>query len=96
MAKAKGVQTKDFAELVKHPAILAAVDSAVKARNNELSNFETIKKYQVLDKDFTIENNELTPTMKIRRKVVTERYKAILDSFYDAEDIALESVASKN
>jgi long-chain acyl-CoA synthetase len=96
LAKARGIPTKDYAELVKHPVLLAAVDAAVKARNNELSNFETIKKYQVLDKDFTIENNELTPTMKIRRKVVTERYKAILDSFYDAEDIALESVASKN
>jgi long-chain acyl-CoA synthetase len=96
MAKARAIQNKDYAELCKNPAILAAVDAAVQARNNELSNYEKIKKYQVLDKDFTIENNELTPTMKIRRKVVTERYKAVLDSFYDAEDIALESVASKN
>jgi long-chain acyl-CoA synthetase len=96
LAKAKGIQSKDYSELCKNQVILAAVDAAVQARNNELSNFEKIKKYQILDKDFTIENNELTPTMKIRRKVVTERYKAVLDGFYDAEDVALESVASKN
>jgi long-chain acyl-CoA synthetase len=96
IAKSRGIQSKDYAELVKNPVIAAAVDAAVQARNRELSNFETIKKYQVLDKDFTIENNELTPTMKVRRKVVTERYKAILDSFYEDEDLALERVASKN
>jgi len=96
LAKAKGIQSKDYSELCKNQVILAAVDAAVQARNSELSNFEKIKKYQILDKDFTIENNELTPTMKIRRKVVTERYKAVLDGFYDAEDVALESVASKN
>jgi len=95
LARSRGIQIKDYKELSQHPVILAAVDAIVASRNSELANFEQVKKYRVLDRDFTIEDNELTPTMKIRRKIVTERYKDILDSFYDAEDVAVESVASK-
>jgi long-chain acyl-CoA synthetase len=93
LARSRGIAVKDYLELIKHPAILAAVDAIVAAKNSELANFEMVKKFKILENDFTIENNELTPTMKVRRKIVTERYKEILDSFYDVEDVALESIA---
>ena len=64
----------------------AAVESEIKksidALNAELPPYETIKKYAVLDHDFTQESGELTPTLKVKRKVVTEKYRAILDAFY--------------
>ena len=58
------------------------IKKAVDALNAELPSYETIKKYAVLDQDFTQESGELTPTLKVKRKVVTEKYRAILDAFY--------------
>src|SRR5262249_41341371 len=58
------------------------IQQAVDALNAELPSYETIKKFAVLDKDFTQETGELTPTLKVKRKVVTEKYKAVLDAFY--------------
>jgi long-chain acyl-CoA synthetase len=69
------------------PEVRQEVDDAVRRINERLASFEQIKKYIVLDEDFSIENNELTPTMKMRRKIITEKYKSLLDSLYDVEDL---------
>ncbi len=54
--------------------------------NAKLSSFESVKKFAILPKDFTIEGGELTPTLKVKRKVVTEQHRAMLDAFYDGKD----------
>ncbi|MEM6732110.1 MAG: hypothetical protein AAF658_11175 [Myxococcota bacterium] len=51
--------------------------------NSELASFESIKKYKVLEHDFSVETGELTPKLSVKRKVVGERYKEIFDGFYD-------------
>ena len=48
----------------------------------ELNRWETIKKWTLLDHDLTVECGELTPSMKVKRAVVAERNKEVLDSFY--------------
>src|SRR5581483_5248168 len=73
----------DYAELVKAPAVRAAVEQAVRTLNASLPPYETIKKYEILSKDFSQETGELTPTLKVKRKLVSERHKALLDAFYD-------------
>jgi long-chain acyl-CoA synthetase len=62
--------------------VRARVQSEVDAVNARLSSFETVKKFAILDKDFSIEGGELTPTLKVKRKVVSDRYKGTLDALY--------------
>jgi long-chain acyl-CoA synthetase len=89
-ASANGIESKDLGELSRNQMVRANIDDLVNAQNEHLAQFEKIKKYTILPTDFSAENNELTPTFKVKRKVVTEKYKHILDSMYDAEDIQLE------
>ena len=61
----------------------ARLQTEIDAANAKLSSFESIKKFAILPKDFTIEGGELTPTLKVKRKVVTEQHRSLLDRFYD-------------
>ncbi len=72
-----------LAELSVDPAVLAGVAGAVAALNEELASYETLKKHAVLPYDFSQEGGELTPSMKVKRRIVEERHAAILDAFYD-------------
>ncbi len=85
-AKTHNVAYTDYADLTNHPQVLKVVDELIALHNEDLASFEKIRKFKILENDFSIESDELTPTMKIKRKVVTAKYKQILDSFYDAED----------
>jgi long-chain acyl-CoA synthetase len=50
--------------------------------NARVSSTEAIKRFAILDRDLSIEADEITPTMKIKRKVVTERYRDIIEALY--------------
>jgi long-chain acyl-CoA synthetase len=54
----------------------------IAALNESLAHHEQIKKFEMIEKDFTIDGGELTPTMKVRRKVIEQKYKAQIDSMY--------------
>jgi long-chain acyl-CoA synthetase len=60
----------------------ARIQQAIDALNAKQASYATVKKFAILEKDFTQESGELTPTLKVKRKVVTQRNKALLDSFY--------------
>jgi long-chain acyl-CoA synthetase len=68
--------------LHEHPKVKARIQQAVDAMNAKQASYATIKKFVILENDFTQERGELTPTLKVKRKVVTERYKKLLDSLY--------------
>jgi long-chain acyl-CoA synthetase len=70
------------AELVAHPELRAQVDRDVQAANSRLASFETIKAWHLIDHEPTVETGELTPSLKVRRDVLTERYRAVLDELY--------------
>jgi len=59
-----------------------AVQSAVARVNKQLAEFERIRRFKILDRDFSIERGELTPTMKIRRAQVLENYRELVNQLY--------------
>jgi long-chain acyl-CoA synthetase len=69
-------------ELVSRPDVVALYQEIVDALNRELAQFERIKKIALLPAEFTIESGELTPTMKIRRKVIEEKWRQVIERLY--------------
>ena len=68
--------------LVKREDVLALYAEVVDALNQELSQFERIKKIRLLPREFTIASGELTPTMKVKRKVVEDTWRADIEALY--------------
>ncbi len=62
------------------------VQKAVDAVNSGLAHHEQLKKFELVEQDFTIEGGELTPTMKVRRRVVEKKYQALIESIYATGD----------
>jgi len=81
-AREQGVLTSDPAALVKHPRVVERVGRTVEEKNSQLQSYAKIKKFAVLPGDFTQESGELTPTLKVKRKVVAEKYKKELEALY--------------
>jgi long-chain acyl-CoA synthetase len=69
-------------ELHQDPKLRARIQQAVDALNARQASYSSIKKFAVLPRDFTQETGELTPTLKVKRKVVTQKHKDLLDGFY--------------
>ena len=81
-AAERGLKGKSYAELTQLPEVHEMVDGYVKQLNSELNRWETIKKWSLLDHDLSVERGELTPSLKVKRSVVAERNKEVLDGFY--------------
>jgi long-chain acyl-CoA synthetase len=79
---AKHHLTGDYTALVHTPEVTAAVKGAVDRTNAGFARWEQIKKFAVLDAEITVETNELTPSLKLRRKPVIERNAELIDSLY--------------
>jgi long-chain acyl-CoA synthetase len=80
-AKENGV-AGDYAQIVASPECKAMVAGYVDQLNSQLNRWETIKKWELLDHDLTVESGELTPSMKVKRMVVEENYQDTIDAFY--------------
>ena len=78
----QGIPDRDIEALAKHPQVLQLMRERVDEVNRGLASFEQVKKFAVLETDFSQETGELTPTLKVRRKVVIEKYGRILDDLY--------------
>lgn len=72
----------DPATLARHPAFVAHVEAGLNTANGGLARYEQIKKWALLPVDFSVEGGELTPTQKVRRKVVNEKYAARIAELY--------------
>jgi long-chain acyl-CoA synthetase len=68
--------------LATDPRVQARVREIIHEVNKNLAPFEAIRNFSILDHDFTIENEELTPTLKPRRQIIVERYKNLIDDLY--------------
>jgi long-chain acyl-CoA synthetase len=82
MLKAEGIAVSSHEKLSHHPAVISRVERAVERINKDLASYETIKKFAILEEDFTIENGLLTPTLKMKRKVIVARHLAAIESLY--------------
>ncbi|CAB4740734.1 unannotated protein [freshwater metagenome] len=81
-AEENGMAGKDYTEIVRSPQVKEMVAGYVEQLNGRLNRWETIKKWEILDHDLTIESGELTPSMKVKRSVVEDNNKQLIDSFY--------------
>ena len=72
-----------YAELARRPEVRAAVQAAVDAVNAGSPPYATLKRFVVMDHDFTTESGDLTPTLKVKRKACTQRYQDLLAGLYD-------------
>ena len=81
-AAENGLNGVTYEELVNAPAVREMIDEHIAKLNAELNRWETIKKWMLLDHDLSVERGELTPSLKVKRSVVAEQNKHILDAFY--------------
>ena len=77
-----GLGAAGYAEITRSPQLTAAVGGYVEQLNATLAPWETIKKFAVLDHHLAVEGGDLTPSLKVRRRVVETRYADLLDSLY--------------
>ena len=77
-----GIPGIDHAERVSHPAVLKRVEAILEAANVALPSYAQIKTFAVLPEDFTEEGGQLTPTQKVKRRQVAEKYQNIMASLY--------------
>jgi long-chain acyl-CoA synthetase len=82
-AKAHGVEATSLPELAASPVVLAAVGEAVSAANERLARVQQVKRWRLLPVEWTAETEELTPTLKLRRRIVHAKYADVLDTLYD-------------
>ncbi len=82
-ATERGLGSKSTTELAEDPQVRELVQDAIKVLNADLASYETLKRFAILPKDLSVEDGELTPSLKVKRKVVETKYKDVLDGFYE-------------
>lgn len=78
----KGLDLKSRAEFSRDPRIIDLFERQIAARTQELAQFEKIKRIVLLDHELTVESGELTPTLKVKRRVIDEKYRDLIDRIY--------------
>jgi long-chain acyl-CoA synthetase len=81
-AKANGVPFTTIAEFARDPRVQAEIQRAVDDANQQVSNVEAIKRWTILPTEWTVESEELTPTLKLKRRVVHQKYAEEIESLY--------------
>ena len=81
-AKAHGVEAASLAELAADPVVLAAVGAAVSAANERLARVQQVKRWRLLPVEWTADTEELTPTLKLKRRIVHTKYADDIDGLY--------------
>jgi len=82
-AKYKGFELRTRAEFCRDPRIIDLFERQIAARTGDLAQFEKIKRIALLEKELTLEGGELTPTLKVKRRVVDEKYRDVIDRIYE-------------
>jgi long-chain acyl-CoA synthetase len=81
-ARARGIDASSLAELAEQQAVLEAVGGAVAAANERLARVQQVKRWRLLPVEWTAESEELTPTLKLKRRVVHAKYADVIDALY--------------
>ena len=76
-----------YADATRSPLLRQRIQEAIDRVNATVPSYETIKRFTILDRDFTQETGELTPTMKVKRKAATQKFKKEIDAMYDGESV---------
>jgi len=81
-AQGKRLSFADHDELVKLPEVVRFMTERIRAQSHSLAPFERIRRFTLMAHQFTMEAGEITPTLKVRRKVVLQKYKTVIDRMY--------------
>jgi long-chain acyl-CoA synthetase len=73
---------KSSEEIRNSETILDRVQGAVTSANAELARYENIRKYEIMNREFTVEEGEMTPTLKLKRKIILEKHTTLIEEFY--------------
>jgi long-chain acyl-CoA synthetase len=82
LAEQEGITNTSRAELIAHPRVIELIEQAIASMSGELAQYEKIKKITLIPHEFSIDAGELTPTLKVKRRVVEARYKDLIDRMY--------------
>ena len=80
--KEKGIEVKDNTEAIAHPEAIDKISQEVEKTNAGLAQYERIKRPRLLEEAFSIDAGELTPTLKLKRKAILEKHKALINDIY--------------
>ena len=87
LAGMESMKGRTLAEISHAPAVEAELQRVVQRVNKELASFEQIRKFKILERDFSIEQGELTPTMKVRRAKVLENHRELVSELYLGKEV---------
>ncbi|MDO9170837.1 MAG: long-chain fatty acid--CoA ligase [bacterium] len=82
-AQEKRIVFRDHEDLIARPEVVQLMEERIRSRSLQLAPFETIRKFTLLARQFTQQAGEITPTLKVRRKVIAERYRHLIDRMYN-------------
>jgi long-chain acyl-CoA synthetase len=81
-ASSKGIEAATVASLASHPDVVAEVHAAVDTANEQISRVENVRRFTILPAEWTAESDELTPTLKLKRRVILDKYAEDIDAMY--------------
>jgi long-chain acyl-CoA synthetase len=82
-ARAHGLDAADVASLAGHPDVLAEIETAVASANARLARVQQVKRWRLLPAEWTPQSGEITPTLKLKRRVIYTRYADVIGELYD-------------
>ena len=82
-AKDHGMNGKPYSEVVKTDQVKQLLAPYVAEVNKTLAKYETVKQFAILPRDLSVDEGELTPSLKVKRKVVEKKYAGLLDKMYE-------------
>lgn len=85
-AEQNSISYGDISELSKNPKVKDLIRNAVAQTNSQLASYETIKNFAILPHDFTVESGELTPSLKVKRKLLDKKYESQINALYGSDE----------
>jgi long-chain acyl-CoA synthetase len=82
LAAQEGITLASADEINSHPWVRSLIQERIRQKNKELAPYETVRQFYILSRDFTVEDEEMTPTLKLRRQVIMDRYKELIEEMY--------------
>ena len=84
-AKDKGISFSERADLIKNPEVIKLFEHEIEENMKDYARVEQIRKFTLLEKEWSQDTGELTPTMKVKRKVINQKYASVIESLYPPE-----------
>ena len=84
-AKQNDIQYSDIEELIEHESIVNLFSKEVRSVSRDLASHEKIRDFRLVPNEFTVETGELTPTLKVKRRVIQEKYEHLISDIFDKE-----------